>query len=185
MQKTSTKKGFTLIELMVSISIFSIIMVMSMGAVVSILEANRKSRSLKSSMNNLNLVIETISRNVKFGTNWICGAGTSSANCVDGTEISFDDRFTLVDTSGQPILQRVSYRLNDAQIERKIDVGIYESITSKEIEITDFKFTVDGIGPDQAQPFATVRVRGVVGGTKASKTEFDLQTAMSQRELEE
>ncbi len=182
MQKTSTKKGFTLIELMVSISIFSIIMVMSMGAVVSILEANRKSRSLKSSMNNLNLVIETISRNVKFGTNWRCDGGT---NCTDGKEISFDDRFTLVDPSGQPILQIVSYRLNDAQIERKIDVGIYESITSKEIEITDFKFTVDGIGPDQAQPFATVRVRGVVGGTKASKTEFDLQTAMSQRELEE
>ena len=44
------KKGFTLIELMVSITIFSIVMLISVGALLSIIDANRKDQSLKSVM---------------------------------------------------------------------------------------------------------------------------------------
>lgn len=180
--------GFTLIELMVSISIFAVVMVMSMGAVFSIVDANRKSRSLKSAMNNLNLAIETISRNVKFGTNWKCDGIAS--DCSSGSSITFNDRFTL-----NGVLQIVTYRFISVggigQIERNISGGPndtggnYELLTSPEINITDFKLSTSGIGFDSKQPFMILKINGVVGTKVSSKTSFDLQSAVSQRELEE
>lgn len=180
--------GFTLIELMVSISIFAVVMVMSMGAVFAIVDANRKSRSLKSAMNNLNLAIETISRNVKFGTNWKCDG--ASSDCANGSSITFNDRFTL-----NGVLQIVSYRFitvgGIGQIERNISGGPndtggnYELLTSPEINITDFKLSTSGIGSDDKQPFMILKINGVVGTKVSSQTSFDLQSAVSQRELEE
>lgn len=181
-------KGFTLIEMMVAISIFSIIMVMSMGAVISIMDANRKSRSLKSAMNNLNLAVETMSRNVKFGTRWTCN--DLEASCVGGVRIMFQDRFTLNGT-----LQTVTYQFVEngglGRIERKIVGGPndtnnqFESLTSPEIDINSFSLDVSGVGNDNKQPFLIMKVRGVVGVKASNQTQFDLQTAVSQREPEE
>ncbi|MFM2357890.1 MAG: hypothetical protein RJA61_627 [Candidatus Parcubacteria bacterium] len=171
--KKQQGQGFTLIELMVAVSIFSIIMVMSMGAVFSIVEANRKSRSLKSAMNNLNLVVETISRNVKFGTNW----------SVQTNGITFQDRFTLPNRA----LQTVSYRHNatNGSIERSISGAQFESITSPEININRFNLTVQGVpSGDGLQPFVILQVGGIAGTRASNQTTFDLQSAISQRELE-
>lgn len=191
--------GFTLIELMVAVSIFSIVMTMSMGAVLSIVEANRKSRSLQAAMNNLNLVVETVSRNVKFGTNWKCRTNpddrlTPEEDCISGSvykEIIFDDRFTLPNAE----LQRVSYALipnssgSGAKIKRKItnNLGLtlgYEPLTFTDININEFKLHVSGVGLDQRQPFLLMTIRGVAGTKVSNQTQFDLQTAVSQRELE-
>lgn len=178
------KIGFTLIELMVSLSIFSIIMVISMGAVLSIVEANRKSRSLTLSMNNLNLVVETMARNIKFGTNWVLSSCTGGVNC---TEVTFDDRFTLPAQA----LQKVSYRLSlsGTSMERRITLGPnatadYETITAPEITIQNFSLTPRGVGNDNKQPLLILTVRGVVGTKVSNQTSFDLQSAVSQRELE-
>ena len=53
----STTGGFTLVELMVSVSLFAIVMVISMGSVVSVFDANKKSQSLRTVMDNLNSTI--------------------------------------------------------------------------------------------------------------------------------
>lgn len=187
LKRKLSKLGFTLIELMVSVSIFSIIMVMSMGAIISIVDANRKSRSLKSAMNNLNLAVDTMSRNVKFGTNWKCD--DISSDCTDGNEITFDDRFTL-----NGVLQTVSYKFEVVngigRIERDIDGGPndsggYEPLTSPEIDIDDFSLDISGIGTDNKQPFMVLKIGGVAGEKLSSQTNFSLQTAVSQRQLEE
>ena len=87
------KKGFTLIEIMTSVSVFAIIMVISMGAILGIFEANRKSRTLKAIMNNLNLAVESMSKEMRFGTNYHCGESgslTVPQNCPGGdTLVSF------------------------------------------------------------------------------------------------
>ncbi len=188
MKHTSQKrnKGFTLVELMVAVSIFAIIMVMSMGAVVSILEANRKSRTLKSAMNNLNLVVESIARNVKFGTNWNLTGGT---DCV-GSGISFIDKFSIPN-----VTRNVSYCYvavpGAGRIDRKIDIvggatGSFESLTSPEINIKRFSLTGSGLlSNDNQQPFLILSIGGVAGSRASNQTSFDLQTAVSQRELQE
>src|SRR3989338_687085 len=86
------KKGFTLIELMTALSIFIIVMTISMGSIIGIFDANRKSRSLKTVLNNLNLAVESMSREMRFGKNYHCGSGTVTdpQDCPAGdTLISF------------------------------------------------------------------------------------------------
>ena len=66
------KKGFTLIELMTAMAIFTVIMAISMGSITGIFDANRKSRSLKTAITNLNLAVESMSKEMRFGKNYHC-----------------------------------------------------------------------------------------------------------------
>jgi len=70
-----TDKGFTLIELMVSVSVFIIIMTISMGAILGVFDSNRKSRALRTVMNNLNLSMESMSKEMRYGSSYHCGSG--------------------------------------------------------------------------------------------------------------
>jgi prepilin-type N-terminal cleavage/methylation domain-containing protein len=56
-QNISFKKGFTLIEMIVSLGIFTIVALISIGALVRITDANKKSITLKTTINNLNFAL--------------------------------------------------------------------------------------------------------------------------------
>ena len=92
MRKKIYNKGFTLIELMTAVSIFIVIMTVSMGSILSIFDANRKSRSLKTVMNNLNLALESMSREMRYGRSYNCGTD-SDPNCSGGTLMSFTSNY--------------------------------------------------------------------------------------------
>ena len=66
-KKEKFTTGFTLIEMMVAVSIFAIVVMISMTAILSIVDSNRKAQSLKSVMNNLNFALETMTRSIKTG----------------------------------------------------------------------------------------------------------------------
>ncbi len=72
--------GFTLIESMVSIAIFSIIMVIGVSALLSVSSANKKSRNLRTVIDNLNYVMEDMSRNFKLGSSYHCYSADSGDN---------------------------------------------------------------------------------------------------------
>src|SRR5436853_500978 len=71
--KLKAKNGFTLIELMVASSIIIIVMVISIGAVLSIVDANRKAQSLNSVITNLNFAVESMVRDMREGKNFCQG----------------------------------------------------------------------------------------------------------------
>ena len=62
MQKLFVKKeqGFTLIEIMVSISIFTILMVMGIAALLSANTAHRRAEGLRSAVDSLNFIMDDI-----------------------------------------------------------------------------------------------------------------------------
>ena len=78
-----TQAGFTLIEMLVSITLFAIVMVVCVGALLSLVGANKKAQALESVMNNLNISIDDMVRSVREGTNFN-GQTTfgGSAGCV-------------------------------------------------------------------------------------------------------
>src|SRR3989338_2524865 len=51
-------RGFTLVELIVSIGLFAIVMLISVGALLALTGANRKAQALQSVMNNLNVALD-------------------------------------------------------------------------------------------------------------------------------
>ena len=70
-KKGGSNHGFTLIEIMVAVSIFSLIMVISMGSILSVFDANKKSQTLRTVMDNMNFTLEGMTRTIRFGRNYL------------------------------------------------------------------------------------------------------------------
>jgi len=183
-KKKNKISGFTLVELLVAVGVFLVVMTISLGSVLSILDAGRKARSLKSVMTNLNFTLETMTREIKFGTNYYCGEDTSSQHtqtldCAAGNAITFTD------SNGVDII----YKLVGTQIQKSTNHGPYIGVTSPEVTITNFNIFVIGSqtfdpssgSNDMNQPRTFVLLRGYVGSKPALRSSFALQTTISQR----
>jgi len=66
--------GFTLIEMIVAVGLFSIVMLVSISALLSLVDANRKAQALQSVMNNLNIAVDGMVREIREGSNYRCGS---------------------------------------------------------------------------------------------------------------
>ena len=68
----NNNKGFTLIEMIVSIAIFMIVALVAVGAFLKIIDLNNKSHTLKDSINNINFALDLMSRELRVGSNYYC-----------------------------------------------------------------------------------------------------------------
>lgn len=177
------KKGFTLIELMTAVSVFLIVMTISMGAILGIFNANDKVGTLKITMDNLNLAVETMSREIRFGTRYNCGLVDpieTPTNCVTGSEAGLSFRAN----DGR----RISYRRGDSNnIVKSIDGGPEISVTAPEVNIQNLTFYVSGASAppvDTLQPRVIIIIKGEAGTKASSQSGFTLQTEVSQRLLD-
>lgn len=177
-------KGFTLIELLISIGLFMVVMTISLGSVLSIIDAGRKSRSLKAVMINLNFAVEVISREVKFGKNYYCGIDTTQPHtakqdCTGGS-VPPGTAITFTTSNGVDTI----YRLQGTQIEKSTNYGAsYQAITAPDVIVQNMKFYVFGTTayPDTAQPRVLLFMKGYAGTKPTLQSTFYLQTVMSQR----
>ncbi len=173
--------GFTLVELITSMSLFMLIMTVSMGSILGIFDLNRKSRSLKAVMSNVNLAMESMAREMRFGENYHCGSSgtiTSPQNCPSG-----DDYVSFLSSDDEQIV----YRLSDDTIEKSTDGGTsFAAVTGGEVVIEDLSFYVLGAGSQSPalQPKVFIKVSGQAGSDENSQSEFTLQTLVSQRVLD-
>jgi len=169
--------GFTLIELMVAVSIFIIVMTISMGSIIGVFDANRKSRSLTTVLNNLNLAVESMSKEMLFGKNYHCGSGTVTVpqNCPTG-----DNLMSFLSSDNI----QITYRFNNQSIEKRVNSGDFIAVTAPEIVIDDLVFYTLGAGTsDTLQPKVVIKIQSHAG-TGAGQTDFTLQTLVSQRTLD-
>lgn len=184
--RPSRSGGFTLVELLVSVGIFSVVMLIAVGALLTMAEANRKAQALKSVMDNLNFAVESMSRGIRVGTTYHCGVGgllTVPQNCTGGS-----DYFAFESAHGDALQgsDQVVYRFNNAAIERSIDGGgIFTPVTASEVVIEDLDFYVTGAASgDSLQPKVVITIRGYAGVTVRSRSEFSIQTTVTQRLLD-
>ena len=194
--------GFTLIEIMVSVTIFSVVMTMSLGALLAMAESNRRVETMKSVINTLNFALDSMSRSIRTGTNYRCGsAGATPLSCAS-TPSTFLTYLSVQGTGGPGTPVQVSYcrgngtscSASGTAILRALDNGTFAPITSKEVVIETLDFYVVGAegAPDTIQPKVTILLTGYVmvsgGGTSiaacgvtAQCSKFELQTSVTQR----
>jgi len=175
--------GFTLIEIMVSVSVFAVIMVISSGSIISVFDANRKSQTLRTVMDNVSLTMESMVRNIRFGTNYHCditvGTRTQPLDCFDANG---RDSIEIRSSDGK----QIAYSLSSGRIVRTIDGSSPYYLTSSDMTITDLTFWVYGSlpyanGTNVSQPMMIIVIRGFAGSKASSRSEFTLQTEVSQR----
>ena len=187
-KKTSAQKnrGITLIEALISTTLFSVVMLISIGALISVSDSNRKSEITRTVMDNLNLAMESMARNLRVGYDYHCNVDftpvTSPSDCISGASSIAFEGYKGTGSSADQII----YRLNNGQIERSIDGGgIYIPLTSPELSIDNLLFYVTGALPgDGAQPRVVIVLSGSATFKGAIKTEFKLQTTISQRRID-
>ncbi|QQR82867.1 type II secretion system protein [Candidatus Campbellbacteria bacterium] len=170
--------GFTLVEMIVAVFIFSVVMIVASTSVVTMLDANRKAQATKTVMNNLNFALDSMTRAIRVGTDYGCG---SAKTCPDGsTEFSFMDR------DGRQVTYAFSQPRGSEKgsIERDVGDGSgFLPVTAPDVDIDTFMFYLVGDGASE-QPRVLVIIRGTAGKTERTKVAFDLETLITQRFLE-
>lgn len=185
-KKIFLERGFTLIEMMTAVTLFMVIMTISMGSILSLFDASRKSESLKTVMDNLNFTVESMSREIRFGKNYHCEASagadlpyTAPKNCLSaGNEL-----VSFLSADGVQIV----YQKNGPRIEKSVDGGqTYLAVTAPEIIIESVSFYVVGATLDSKQPKVIIKIRGSAGIKEKANTisDFTVQTMVSQRQLD-
>lgn len=175
--------GFTLVEMLVSISVFMVVMLVAASSLLSIIDGNNKAQSLKSAINNLNFALESMQKNIRVGSSYHCNYSQGS-DCPNGdTVISFT---SYKDLSGDGIINDiVTYRLKDNSIERCDSTVVacqssssnFIKLTASDVKISNMRFYVD----NSSQPRVLITVSGEAGTKDRTKTKFNLQTTVSQR----
>ncbi|MDB5225215.1 MAG: hypothetical protein JWL87_167 [Candidatus Adlerbacteria bacterium] len=183
--KKNRKAGFTLIEMMVSVAIFSTVMVIALGALLAMSESDRKAQTLKSVINNLNFSLDAMSRSMRTGVNYHCdvssGTVTVPRDCssIPATSVAFlsSDNQTIKYCRGagstcDPAGTAVLVSKNGAA---------YAAVTATEVTITNLQFYVSGAESVGLQPHVVILLSGTVPVSVSQNSVFDLQTSVTQR----
>ncbi len=182
------EKGFTLVETMISMTIFTVIITVGMGAVLNAMTQHYMAQDMRSAMDGLNFTMEDISRNVRLGNTFHCYpsgtdliATTSAESCSTGsTKITFN---SIAGTSTTYLINTIT---SPAKIQ-KIVGGVTYDMTTPDIAIDTSKsdFVVVGAeAGDGLQPVVNIRLVGNVLYKNVNKSNFSLETTVTQRQVD-
>lgn len=166
-QPHRTQRGFSLIELLVSLSIFAIIVVASTGALLTLIDVNAKAQALYTATTNLSFALDTITREIRMGYYYYCATSNDSPSQelpdIENTYTS-DDYRDCVNPENMISFVRerdgwqlgYRYNTNTQTIEQKInepgvtgggDTGWIPVTSADEIQITQFSVEVSDSEP--------------------------------------
>lgn len=173
-------KGFTLVEMIVSLAIFSMVAVVATGALLTIVRSNQKARATKTVMENLSLAIDSMARSIRLGSNYHCGSTgvlTSPQNCTFPNGASF---VAYQDASGVT----KSFRLSGTSIVESDPTNGYSTTTSSDVSVTNLVFYVEEAVDPLAQARVKMTVQGYVnsGVGSSTRSDFSIQTTVSKRD---
>lgn len=197
LHKKSRQSGFTLIEMIVSLGIFTVVAVVAIGALLKVMDANRKSINLKNATNNINFALESMSREMRVGRNYSCTNTTSVTIPLDSSICNVSDsNWTIAFTSSKKNIlgtcnliyayrfDKVNTKLEKAQQDSTTSdctspVSNFSDLTSSSIKITDSIVRVDNA--IKKQPYIFIFLKGYSGVKEKDKVDFSIQTSVSQR----
>lgn len=200
-----TNKGFTIIEVMIAMAIFTVLVTVGIGAVLEATSKHNRTKNIRSIMDNLSYVMEDMSRNIRLGTDIRCVTSTNESLTVYGQTVAIDpaDCFTSPHTSSNKILFRgvngtnIAYAITPPaplsgtnppnEIAKSTDGGltfVYTTPPEVTIDFDKSGFTVLGaLASDSIQPSVVIRLSGTVR-YKGVDSDFSLQTTVVPRALD-
>ena len=173
-----------MLEMIVSMGVFSIAVLIAVGSLLALTNAQKKALVLQSTQDNLRFALETMARDIRTGDLYHCADDVvlTRVDCASGNDI-----FTFLNASGAT----VTYKASGNRILRSINGGVtFDPTTSSDITIEYLLFFVIGSpeddgtpGGDKFHPRVTIVAKGV-SGSGASRSELNLQTTVSQRKIQ-
>lgn len=194
---------------MISMAIFTILVTIGIGTILTAITQHRTTQDSRTVMDNLNFIMEDMSRNIRLGSNVRCvtdpsevepiisgGAGPAAPiapqSCLSGVPSSAtSSKIILNDLNGNHLTYAISVPppgSTDSDVYKQSgDVsGTAEIINPPEIrfDFTKSGFTVRGAeAGDSAQPTVTIRLAGKIV-YKDTTTNFAIQSTVTLRGLD-
>ncbi len=191
-KNNNSQRGFTLVEMLVSVAIFSIVVMIALGAILTILDANRKARTLTEVMNNLNFSMEMITRSLKTGVEPNQDNGVLVVGAIILDEEGFKREKTQYrleeDDNDRGYISRCAVVVNSSQgyESASCSEGDWMPITSDMVDIDRFDILVTATRAENdgvIQPRTQLFIKGTVQISDRISSDFSLQTTVSQRRL--
>lgn len=211
-QTTNKQKGFTLIEMIVSLAIFAVVVTTAVGALLAIVSTNRQLQGEQSIMTNLTFALDSMTREMRTGFSYYCdsessdigifsdsgtahgslGTYSSVQDCGSGSVddfrgVSFVEGGHSITGSGA---ERILYFFDKANndLRRKVGDDKSQSIVSSELKIIEAQFIVTGSDQlsdtnDVKQPTITVKLAAQDKNDTSGKI-YQVQTTVTQRVLD-
>lgn len=173
MNVTRSQFGFTLVEMIVSLAIFSIVVTVSVGALLVLVATNQQLQAEQSVMTNLSFALDSMTREIRTGTEYFCLSASSdsglrnlfnnasdldyeledlSQDCTDGNPSNLRFHGLAITEGGDSITSSSDrifyfYDSSEKKIFRRVGNGPKESIVSSGIVVEEFEFFVSGVRP--------------------------------------
>lgn len=174
---SKSKKGFTLIEMMVSVALFSVVLTITLGSVMTIADSNKKARSLMSVTNNLNFAVDSMVRSFKSG---VAGEHAVQGDCLLTEEINYSNSTSNSGYSKRDVVYCFDEVNGRGQITKTVN-GDTVPLTSSDVDI-DFLEFQERNGAN-IQPIIVIILEGTVKVSEKISSNFSIQTSVSQRKL--
>lgn len=201
-------KGFTLVEMLIVLGLFSFIMTLATGVLYTTQAINVKLQETQAVLDNVNLSMETISRDIRYGSEFHCGTDINATSSILRKSCTYDNEggtILFFRPSGAPSDERVAYYASTTSSGRVILKDEYEEgatstyqITANDVRIKSLIFYVYGANTasssnedvgnahDVLQPLIVMAISGetipITPG--ATSTKFTMQSSISPRELD-
>lgn len=164
--------GYTLVELIVAVGLFSLVMLLASGAYLLMIGIGRQAQGTATGINNLSFALEAMTRTIRTGSGYNCGG---LGDCPNGAST-----FSFTDANGVPI----SYTLSGSTIEQTKNGG-QSALTDSSVTVSSLTFYAFGTPSARQGNYQQPRVTVVVSGSVSSgpgKTEsFTVETGATMR----
>ncbi|MEK7602012.1 MAG: prepilin-type N-terminal cleavage/methylation domain-containing protein [Patescibacteria group bacterium] len=186
--ESKTLRAFTLVEMIVSLGLFSVVMLVATSAYLTLISLDRQAHATNQIVDNLSFAVDTMVRGIRTGTNFQClnGSPDADGNSTSGACTSFKYTDTNLTTPVTYILK------SNGTIGRCEGNGVCidstaSSLTDPQITIQTLAFYVRGAGTVTAgvrdqQPQVLFVVKGTMpSDSKGGTVPFAIQEGATQR----
>lgn len=167
-------KGFTLVEILVVLGIFSFLMTLATGVLYMTQAVNVKLQETQAILDNVNFAVDTIARDIRYGIEFHCGSEYATSSDVDyklRKDCSYDDfgnnvlffksvngttgdnsrvvYYASTTSNGHEVVWKDEYNNSDMLIASN-------QITSDDIAIKNLSFYVEGAYTKDGDPLKNV-----------------------------
>lgn len=187
------KKGFTLIEALIAVGLFSILVAIAFGGFINAFRAQREIVAMLSAQSNAGLVLEQMAREMRTGYLFChdSGSGVPNLACsphctvAGGNVWQCDDFIDFY--SATP--EEVQYRLVNGTLERSAGGGgNFEPLTSDNVNVQYLSFYLQGqLEGDHWNPRITITMEVAPSSTYLTpgyNNVLNLQTTVSARAID-
>ena len=205
MRTPRLQRGFTLVEILVALMIFSIVVVVALAALIKIIDANKKSQTIQNAVVNMSFTMESMTREIRTGSTLYCvvlapntdvsvtslsSQNVSACNGVTGGSGNGVGFAFLSNTSGGSCRLIKAYELvpdssssgtfifkKATQTSCGSALSFAPVIDTAAMVISGYYVSVSNV----SYPLLFIKLDGNSGSKDAVKTYFTIQTAASPR----